>query len=227
MRVLIFGTVYADTKEKQDLAAQWASLHRAVNPACDLMLVDSASPYSVGHLVPTLQLGNNIGHLGRSGADGWGRAFCEGLKYASENYYDYVVHVEGDSLLRVPVVKFCEFMSDNDLQTFVCAVNGTKFKEFGWVETGMMFMSVLYVQQSNFIERYNWQDGASKKYPHTPEAVVYEILEKDEVLAVAPLRLMRDDRHVLTKENLGEYDWITHTTPEIFSTFVSSSMVTA
>ncbi len=228
MRVLIFGTVYCDTEEKRGLAMQWCELHRSLNPTCDLMLVDSASPCSIeDYEVHVLQLGDNIGHLGRSGADGWGRAFCEGLKYAVENYYDFVVHIEGDSLLRQPVLPFCKCMKDNELESFVCGVNGTKFKEFRWVETGMMFMSVPYVQESNFIERYNWQDGASKKYPHTPEAVVYEMLEQDDALSVVPLNVMRDDQHLMTKDNIGEYDWITHTTTEIFSTFVTSSTVPA
>ncbi len=230
MRVLIFGTTYTDTMEKVEIEDKWINLHRTLNPTCDLMLVDSASPLrSVARTddVHVLQLNNNIGHLGRSGRDGWGRAFCAGLQYAVENYYDFVVHVEGDSLLRQPVMPFCECMKDNELESFVCGVNGTKFKEFRWVETGMMFMSVPYVQESNFIERYNWQDGASKKYPHTPEAVVYEMLEQDDALSVVPLNVMRDDQHLMTKDNIGEYDWITHTTTEIFSTFVTSSTVPA
>ncbi len=224
MKILIFGTVYCKDEESQNLARQWGEVHTALNPTCGFLLVDSNSPMPVSG-VPVLQLGDNIGHLGRNGRDGWGRAFCAGLQYAVDHGADYVVHIEGDSLLRRPVRPFCEFMHQNWLSTFVVGVDGTKFKEFEWVETGLMFMSVPYICDSNFIERYNWQDGASKKYPNTPEAVIYQMLDQDRAINVAPIRVVRDDRNVLTKENVRGYDWITHTSPEIFATFVSNLMV--
>lgn len=194
-----------------------------------MLLIDSASPMATcfNKTTHVLQLGDNIGHLGRKGQDGWGRAFCAGLQYAIDKRYDYVVHVEGDSLLKQPVTKFCEFMQQQNLSAFVCGVNGTKFKEFAWVETGVMFLSVPYVRDNDFIERYNWPDGKSKKYPHTPEAVIYQMLVDDGVLTTAPIKTMRDDKGILTKDNVGEYDWISHTTPEIYSTFVTKSQVTA
>ena len=235
MRVLIFGTCYAAKPEQFQLVQQWMHLHRDINPGVDLLLVDSSCPYhaAIEDLVVSadgiqmINFPNNIGHLGRSGRDGWGRAFCEGLIWAVHQGYDYAVHIEGDSLFRHPVIKFCEFMQKHDLRSFVCGVNGTKFKEFEWVETGIMFLQVAYMRDSNFVERYDWQDGASKKYPHTPEAVIYEMLAEDGALSVVPIKVMRDDRRVLTKDNVGGYDWITHTTPEIFATFVSNSMVNA
>jgi hypothetical protein len=47
---------------------------------------------------------DNIGHLARGGKDGWGRAFCKGLEMAIDGQYDYVVHIEGDSLFKRPVL---------------------------------------------------------------------------------------------------------------------------
>lgn len=226
MKVLIFGTVYCDTEEKRHLAGQWGQLHGALNPGCDLLLVDSASPVPVRG-IPLLQLGDNIGHLGRKGRDGWGRAFCAGLQYAIDHGYDFVVHIEGDSLFRQPVAKFCEFMREQEIPAFVCGVNGTKFKEFAWVETGIMFFSVPYIRESNFIERYNWPDGESKKYPNTPEAVIYRMLNADDALNTAPINVMRDDKNILTVENVEEYDWISHAAPNIYSTFVTSAKATA
>jgi hypothetical protein len=226
MKILIFGTVYCDTEEKRCLAGQWNTLHSALNPNCDLLLVDSNSPLAI-HDTPVLQLGNNIGHLARRGADGWGRAFCAGLRYAIDHGYDYVAHIEGDSLFRHPVIKFFEFMQEQDLQTFVCGVNGTRFKEFAWVETGIMFFSVPYIRGSCFIDRYNWPDGKSKRHPHTPEAVIYEMLDDDGALNIVPIKTMRDDLNILTTDNVGKYDWISHTTPGIYSTFITNSMVPA
>lgn len=224
--ILIFGTVYCDIEAKRTLAKQWGTLHKAMNPYCDLLLVDSNSPLAIPD-VPLLQLGNNIGHLGRKGKDGWGRAFCAGLQYAIDHGYDYAVHIEGDSLFKRPVVDFCEFIKENDLDAFVCGVNGTRYKEFAWVETGIMFFSTDYILNSRFVERYNWQDGKSKQYPHTPEAVIYELLDADNALNMVPITVMRDDKNVLTKDNVRKFDWITHAKPEIYETFVTSTMVPA
>jgi len=227
MRILIFGTVYADTEEKQRLAAQWCELH-SKNRDCTLMLVDSASPFSVERLgAGVVQLGDNIGHLARTGQDGWGRAFCAGLERAIAWNYDYVVHIEGDSLFRHPVMKFCEFMEKQELRTFVTTVHGTKFVEYDWIETGIMFFSVPYIKDSKFIERYNWPDGASKKYPHTPENVIWNMLHADDALDVVPIQTIRDDRNQLTTSSVKHYCWITHTKPEIYDAFVASTLVEA
>lgn len=226
MKTLIFGTVYCDTEEKCKLAWMWGKLHRALNHDCDLLLVDSKSPMPI-YGAPTLQLGDNIGHLARKGQDGWGRAFCAGLRYAIVNEYDYVVHIEGDSLFRFCVTPYCEFMHKHDLPTFVCGINGTRYEEFAWVETGIMFFSVPYVQSSRLIERYNWTDGKSKQYPNTPEAVIWKMLRDDKTLNMVPIKVMRDDKGVLTPENVGEYDWISHTTLDIYSRFVTNAMVAA
>lgn len=224
MRILVFGTVYCDTDERLSLARRWSTLHRRLNPACDLLLVDSNSPMMIDG-APVLQLGDNIGHLSRNGRDGWGRAFCVGLQYAIDNGYDYVIHVEGDSLLRCPVTPFCEYMQQMSLPALACLVSGTRSREFDWVETGVMFFSVKYLNDSRFVDRYDWPDGASKKYPRTPEAVIHEMLDQDGALNIAPIEVTRDDKHVLTRENVRKYDWITHTSPDVYDAFIASSMV--
>ena len=229
MRILMFGTCYVDDAVKLQEIVNWRTLHAALNPQCDLLLVDSASPLSdcFDFNNKVLQLGDNIGHLARNGRDGWGRAFCAGLQYAIDHDYDCVVHVEGDSLLRLPVTGFCEDMRACKLLALVCGVNGTKFREFAWVETGVMFLSVPYVRDSKFIERYDWPDGESKRYPRTPEAVVYHMLVQDGALNVAAVRTMRDDKKVLAVDNAMNYDWISHATPEVYDAFVARSMPVA
>src|SRR5580765_1730311 len=178
--ILIFGTVYADDRNKSQLAQQWVSLHRMMNPGCDLMLVDSNSPMPLPVNVMIYDLGNNIGHLSREGKDGWGRAFCAGLQYAMDTEYDYVVHIEGDSLCRRSVIPVCQEMFWDD--TFVCTVpvRGTRRPERNWVETGLMFFDVRKLNSRNFIELYDWNNGRAKCYPHTPEARIYDLL-KDEL----------------------------------------------
>lgn len=222
MRVLIFGTVYCDTMQKLNLMEQWVQLHGALNQSCDLLLVDSASPLKIRGLNKVLwrRFDDNIGHLARGGQDGWGRAFCEGLQYAIDKEYDYVVHIEGDSLCSLRVMKICEQMRDEGSLALSVPVVGTRHVERGWAETGLMFFDVEFLEENNLIEIYDWHDGASKKYPHTPEAVVHDILADE--LEMMPWNNMRDDLNVLTLENIHEFDWITHTTPTIFDAFVES-----
>lgn len=223
MKILIFGTVYCDTLMKQRLASQWDALHASINPKCDLLLVDSASPFVPLGVHAKVQLGNNIGHLSRSGQDGWGRAFCAGLQYAIDKSYDYVVHVEGDSLCKIDVARACEGMLRDSLPVITVPVRGTKHQEHDWVETGLMFFDVQWLRQSNFIDMYDWEDGAGKTYPNTPEAVIWQILDGD--LRYANWRTIRDDKGILSPgTSVHLYDWVTHVSPEVFDDFFVHNM---
>lgn len=217
MRILIFGTCYVDTEAKARLVQQWVEVNRLVNPDCDLLLVDSASPKLPGYLdTAVYQLNDNVGHLARNGQDGWGRAFCAGLQFAIDRGYDYVVHIEGDSLCRLPVSTICMNMAFRDVAVQSVPVRGTKRVERCWAETGLMFFAVNKLH--DFIEQYDWRDGKRKRYPYTPEAVIYDILGLS--LQMMAWKTTRDDVGVLTVSNVKDYDWITHTTPEIYDAFV-------
>lgn len=224
MKILIFGTVYCDTAEKWNLAQQWADLHGSVNPDCDLLLVDSCSPRDPMNNGKTavMYLRDNIGHLSRGGQDGWGRAFCTALQYAIDEEYTYAVHIEGDSLCNLPIRKLCEEMSKDGILVGSMPVEGTKHVENNWVETGFMTFDVEYVDESNLIEEYNWQDGAGKKYPNTPEAVLWKLTQH--YLHYWPFDGMRDDCKILTPRNVDQYEWISHTTPDVYETFVSNAL---
>lgn len=224
MRVLIFGTTYCDTAEKEQLTRTWGTLHHALNPECDQLLVDSASPVPVrdDSFAVVRQLGDNIGHLSRGGQDGWGRAFCTGLHHAIDECYDYAVHIEGDSLCRLDVMKICEQMRDSGGVAWSAPVCGTRRVEKGWVETGLMFLDVEYVDESRLVGRYNWRDGASKKYPHTPEIVLHDLFGEE--LEMQNWSVTRDDQRTLTVDNVVQYDWITHTTPAVYSAFVAKAL---
>lgn len=164
---------------------------------------------------------DNIGHLSRGGRDGWGRAFCYGLEAAIDGGYDYVVHIEGDSLFRLPIEPIIKKMVGEVLSI---SVKGTKLKEHNWVETGLMFFDVKYLIDTNFIERYNWQDGSYKKYPNTPEAIIRQLVGSS--LRIAPWNGMRDDCDKLTVQNLKgkNLDWITHCKPEVFDLFAREAL---
>src|SRR5207249_3885983 len=117
-------TTYVDCVDRSNLTGHWLKLHQQLNPDCDVLLVDSQSPLSIAEQFGPFEthvmgrkakkalhcFPDNIGHLSRRGRDGWGRAFCYGLEAAVAAQYDYVVHIEGDSLLRLPVRPLIEDM---------------------------------------------------------------------------------------------------------------------
>ncbi|WP_217577333.1 methyltransferase domain-containing protein [Mesorhizobium sp. GbtcB19] len=222
-RVLVFGTVFTDTPDKQRLAAQWQTLHRSVNGwNVDLLLVDSASPLPLPLVEDGVQeyaFPDNIGHLARGGADGWGRAFCKGLEIAVDGQYDYVVHVEGDSLFLKPVLPIIRRMLADGIKAASVPVAGTKRQETGWAETGLMFFSVDYLWQSKFIERYAWRERRPRPFP---EQAIFDLLGED--LVMLPLNAERGDRGQITGANAAGFDWITHCAPEALDAFVEAAM---
>lgn len=220
MKSLIFGTTYIDGEYSRDVAEKWWKLHGAINPECDLLFVDSASPLPISHPMIALQLGDNIGHLSRSGQDGWGRAFCAGLQYAVDNEYEYVAHIEGDSLCRIDVLKTFQSMQRDELVAVSVPVRGLKKPEYCWVETGLMFLDVTYVRDSKLVDRYDWRDGKSKGYPNTPEHVLHGLIGTD--LKYGNWRTIRDDRNYVNAPQ--NYDWITHATRETLDAFYEHNM---
>lgn len=219
MRVLIFGTTFAESEDKSYMASMWGLTHERLNPDCDLLLVDSASPCKIEELcAPVFQLGNNIGHLSKGGQDGWGRAFCTGLNYAMERGYDYVAHIEGDSLCSLDVMRVCQTMYTHNLAVVSVPVRGTKHFEKDWVETGLMLFNVDYVEGKEIVKQYNWRDGAYKQYPQTPEFWLYKIFGAD-LHMQKTWHTIRDDKKILTVDNVHDFDWITHTSKEIFNAF--------
>lgn len=223
-RILVFGTTYVDSEAKQKLAAQWEALHRKVNGwAVDLLLVDSASPVpllAVEEGAEKYAFPDNIGHLARGGKDGWGRAFCKGLEMAIDGQYDYVAHVEGDSLLSRPVLPIIREMMTDGVKAASVPVKGTRRKETGWAETGLMVFSVDYLWQSKFIERYDWWNRT--KSP-TPEKVIFDLFGED-LRMMLPLKAARGDSGQITAENAASFDWITHCPPEALDAFVAAAM---
>ncbi len=218
MRVLIFGTVYAATEERAKLARQWVELHRHLNPECDFLLVDSASPFPI--IGPVWSFPDNIGHLSHGGGDGWGRAFCHGLQTAIDGAYDYVVHIEGDSLFKLPVLPIVRQMGEQEIDAASTLVSGTKRVEIGWVETGLMFFRVGYLVKSEFIKRYNWR--SRKRYPNTPEKVIFDLLKDN--LRIMPWIVCRGDLGQITVDRVLDFDWVTHCSdPLAYDRFVRAA----
>jgi SAM-dependent methyltransferase len=230
LRVLIFATTYIDTPERLRLTEQWVDLHKRLNPGCDFLLIDSKSPLDPSRLdCEVWSFPDNIGHLSRNGPDGpnskgrdgWGRAFCQGLSEACWRGYDYAVHIEGDSLFRLPVMDIVRQMKRDGIKVASVPVEGTKRKEVRWVETGLMFFECNYVRASDFTKRYDWPNRTTSP---TPERVIYDMLGAD--LRMMPWKAERGDKSQITVENVTRLDWVTHChdRPEIYDRFVAAAI---
>jgi hypothetical protein len=81
-----------------------------------------------------------------------------------------------------------------------------------WIETGLMFFSVDYIKQTNFIGKYDWPN---RKATPTPERwirmAVLSGLDTDK-LRIMPWKALRADKNQITVDNIAELDldWVTH-----------------
>ena len=206
MKALVFGTSYVEGQERRYLIDLWRQLLTEVNPGIDLLVVDSASPdlpdVRPAHLI---QLGDNIGHMGKTGVDGWGRAFSAGLSYAEQKGYDYAVHVETDLLFARPVAPIIEKMAAHQVR-----IAGPLAAPQQFLETALLFMDVAWVRESCLIERYDW---ATSPLAPIPERRLEEMAGPE--LFCLPLRGCRNDHHSVTPQNIDQVfpygiDWLTH-----------------
>lgn len=221
-KTLIFATTYVDCAERAQLTDQWLKAVTMLNPNCDIMVVDSQSPYQpmmsglpeFDNYEPRMSTGrmfftfpDNIGHLSRKGRDGWGRAFSYGLEAAKAGGYEYVVHIEGDSLFRLPVMPIINGMKRDGIKAATVPVNSGGSVLNGWAETGLMFFSVDFLRTSNFVAAYDWR---RRGLSPTPEVVIRRLLGGN--LKFLPLNGQRGDKNNITHENIRglRLDWVTH-----------------
>jgi ubiquinone/menaquinone biosynthesis C-methylase UbiE len=227
---LVFGTFYVDSPDRDQLTDLWRKLHVELNgDGCDFLAVDSASPIKKfddwprydgqRHHFSYYNFPYNIGHLSRrrvtAGRDGWGRAFCQGLQIACDLGYEHVVHIEGDSLLRLRVKDIVDEMKRDGVDCMSTSVRGMRHADLEkqWVETGLMFFTTDYIRRSQFIKRYDWPN---RRVAPTPERWVrLAILEKDlndKQFKIMPWRAFRADKNQITVDNIAslDLDWVTH-----------------
>jgi Methyltransferase domain len=243
---LVFGTFYVDSPDRDNLTDLWKKLHLALNASsCDFLAVDSQSPISKfadwhpydgkRHRRMYFNFPDNIGHLSRArttaGKDGWGRAFCKGLEIACELGYEYVAHIEGDSLLRLKVADVVRQMKDDGTECASTNVRGMKHQELEtqWIETGLMFFSTDYLKRSDFVRRYDWPN---RRVAPTPERYIrLEILNKGcDHLRIMPWKALRADKNTITNDTIVglDLDWITHqhdsSQQDVYRKFVEAAL---
>lgn len=246
-RVLIFATTYVDSPSKAKLLNHWITLADRNAPwvsmdtrGCDVLLVDTPAdgwneplvsrPFEthtmgVRSRFSVHRFPDNLGHLtARPSRDGWGRAFTYGLEAAIAGGYDYVVHIEGDSLFRLPVMPIIGQMERHNYNALSVPVTGIRQKyDLGTeIETGLMFFRVPYLVQSNFTAAYNWE--AQTFHRPSPEHRIHDILGPH--LTLMPWSAQRGDHNIFTPENVCVLDWITHAPhPAMYENFMRGRSV--
>lgn len=218
MKPLIVGTCYVADEATREIVIAWSLLNRKLNPGIDILLVDSASPFDPNHFLPrkaprhaniiVRRFPDNIGHLSKGGGDGWGRAFCHGLETAMMLGYSHIAYIDADLLFARPVMPVLEKLQRCGVGV-ACPFDTT----YQFVENGLVFADLWALIQAGFIEKYDWPNSPP---PTSPEALPerrFEMILHD-VLFTLPLRGLRNDGGVLTRENIGQFpyplDYLTH-----------------
>jgi len=230
MRVLVFGITHCDSPARLRLLDQWAEALQRIAPDGDHPIIDSQSPVfdlaSLPHLsrfqpaigVPSgtapVAIGrrsavifpDDIGSVSQGGRDGWGRAFCQGLLCAMANGHDYVVHVEGGLLTRLDIPHHCRTMQERGIN----ALGGVTPNK-GWLEAGLVFFDVAYLERARVVERYAWD----RRTPTLFSQIVLSELIGDELYLrmwrgakdnIAMLQYFVKDLHWIATEKVIEND---------------------
>jgi hypothetical protein len=210
-RTLIYGSSWIPDQPARWVLEQWVRITRKLNPGVDVLIVDSASPAFPEKSPRVVRFDDNIGALVKGGRDGWGRAFCAGLQHAIDGGYEWAVFAECDLLLARPVTPIIDRMVQCGVKAACPMAN-----PYAMIETALTFMDVAYMQEIDFIRRYDWGTA-----PGTPlcEFRVEELLG-DRFMAL-PLRGMRNDLGGLTPRNIRTMfsngcDYLTHCSPAVF-----------
>jgi len=183
MRILVFGTMYLKNETSCMFVNKWYECWKRYNSQHDFLLIDSNSDekwiqelnlpiqrkmteyndvfsLSISERENIISFKDNVGHLFSTGRDGWGRAFCTGIAHAIHNKYDYAVHIESDLLFKGNVSEIV-----NEMQEKSYPVVSTKSWVRGFLETGLMFMSIPFMNDIRFLSKYNWHALTRDDYP--------------------------------------------------------------
>ena len=225
MRTLIIGTSYVQGAASAETFRMWVGLTRRLNPDCEILVIDSASPSIPPRNYPNfpfrmINFPDNIGHLSRSGRDGWGRAFTAGLQHAIDERYDWVVHIECDLLFARPVSEVIDRMVRNSVRAAAPMAIPYQF-----VETALMFLSVPYIREIDLIGRYDWEHPSANGL--LPEQRIGAICA--EAMFALPLRGFRNDMGVsavqLERMFPQGIDWIHHAELPVLRKFMEMQNV--
>lgn len=227
MKTLIVGTTRMDSPEKRALLQLWSNLLEYHSSDCDAVIIDSCSPMSVKDTLPRWRhkvisdvdyvprnLGNraivsfekDIGRLERGQGDGAGQAFCKGIEIAIAGNYDCVVNWETDCLMARPIMPIAKRVVAHNV-----AVAAPMDSLHWFLETQLMFMSVAWLKEIDYVKTYDWKRTDVQRNFHE---VYMEQIAGDRLFSL-PLRGLRNDLDKVTVNNLSlafprGIDYISH-----------------
>ena len=237
MKTLIFGTMYLKNEKDCMFVNAWYECWKRYNSQYDFLLIDSNSnekwlkslnistprkifeyddifTFSISKKENLVSFINNVGHLDYNGHDGWGRAFCTGVANAIFNNYHYAVHIESDLLFKGDVSEIIREMYEN----YYYAVS-TKSWLLNWLETGLIFMDVNYLDHIQFISKYNWK---CLKKGNSPELIIPSILGGNLDIVYKYWYGDRNDTKHIHLKDIERCIYLTHCSEEEIQLFMAS-----
>lgn len=218
MKTLIAGAAFVKTHYKRDITKLWARLNAHLNPDCDILLIDSASPIPVASFIgwqspQVWELGetppldakdhpeasrfiarfkDDLGH--RAGAL---RDIPMCLKMAVAMGYERFALIECDLLFAQPVTPIFERMEKANVKAAA-----PMDMVYQFVEMGLMFFDVAYLRETGFHEKCACDENIYSKTREWPERTYEKMLGDD--LWILPLRGMRNDGARLNWKNFDD-----------------------
>lgn len=217
-RTLIFATSYVKDFTRRDVVKLWAKVTAKLNPDHDMLLIDSASPVDPREFLGwsdydsdkpinrvVYRFDDNIGHLSANGRDGWGRAFCKGVQIAIDRGYDYIAHLDSDLIFCKPVEPIIAKLHRSGVKVAM-----PMSYPYLFTETAVLFVSVPYLKEIDFIARYDWDHPVPGRIP---ELRCEDIFGDD--LFCLPLRGLRNDGNQVSWQTFDRasfygMDFLTH-----------------
>lgn len=226
---LLVGMCWLPTEHARMTLEIWTRLQLALNPDCDILVIDSQSPvdpmHAIGNFgfvdralaasdeIPTglapltlVRFPDNVGHLSRGGLNGAGRALCKGIEIGLANGYSFIANVE------------CDMMLGRSISALLARMNKARVRfaapfdsDYRFLETGIMLWQAEWLRRSNFVARYSWQTPLPPGvFPEHHAAA----LGGDD-LWYLPLTGLRNDQNRVTTTNYASLfprglDYITH-----------------
>lgn len=239
-RTLIYGTCYIGDATMRELVKLWARCADALNPDCDIVIIDAPSPYSpMKFLTPENGMRRAWGLIRecddkskiygwRPGdhPDGnrWIYSFTENAGHLNRGGKDgagrafvqgMLLAMEGD--YDYCVHNECDLLMTTPIQKWVerMAARGVNAaapfdSQYQFIEGGLSFFNVNWLRESKFVERYDWQNQTGMPIPE----IKIEQLLGDEFFTL-PIRGMRNEFGQVTRQHIASgfpygIDYITH-----------------
>ena len=219
-RILVAGSAYVHSEGLRELCKLWTRVVSHLDPAVDVVIIDSVSPFepavflgwdAVGEneygeyrkeiVAPgappdrwIYRFNENLGHLSRGGEDGAGRTFCKSIELGIEGGYDYVAVIETDLIFLRSITDICKRMRRTGSQIMAMPQLQYCFPEFG-----ACFIDCRWAKEFDLIKKYNWK--GSQPWP-IPEIRLMNIVQ--DYLTLAPIWGMRNDQKQLNVVNRSE-----------------------